>query len=370
MKKLELEEISVNGICDILKKEFMGAINYVELKNYVIKNLLHYVPQQPSREFDESLNYYKKHYLNNKITHRSHNEEELSLLLQLLSTLIFDLVLLDAKAIAGADPSQRDLLQVLNTKTKGLVATTFYRVANFMYYENLISDEKTKKRLCRELMERTAALTSIDIHPAAKIGQGLFIDHGSKTVIGETCEIGNNCTIFNDVVLGSKNVMCNESVKRHPSLGNNVTICAGCRVLGNIKIGNNVFISPACVVLEDIEENSKVTIVNQLQLTNNSPNILAQKMVVYGVVPKFKNTLMILGEGFYNPMVLVKLKEPKDLFFNISFWDKNKIILKFKNKKAFSKAELKNSKIIILSNNNKVVLLQNFALEKTLTTLS
>lgn len=98
-------------------------------------------------------------------------------------------------------------------------------------------------------------LTGIEIHPGAKIGKGFFIDHGSGVVIGETTEIGDNVTIYQGVTLGGTG---KEKGKRHPTIGNNVIIGAGAKVLGSIYIGNDSKIGAGSVVLKDVPENSTV----------------------------------------------------------------------------------------------------------------
>ena len=96
-------------------------------------------------------------------------------------------------------------------------------------------------------------LTGIEIHPGAKIGKGLLIDHGSGVVIGETAEIGDNCLIYQGVTLGGTG---KEHGKRHPTLGNNVMVGSGARVLGPFKVGDNAKIAANAVVLEEVPENS------------------------------------------------------------------------------------------------------------------
>lgn len=275
----------------------------------------------------------------------------------------------DVKFIASLDPSQNNVNKVKSLKTKSLVATVCYRVANFIYYYEDVLIE-VRQKLAREFMELVACKTLIDIHPGAKIGKCFFIDHGVNVVIGETCEIGDNCNIFNDVVLGSKNVKTAKAVKRHPTVKNNVTICAGSRVLGNITVGDNCFISPHAVVLDDVPDNTHVGIVNQLQLTKKVNSLPSQKLIVYGVVPKFKNTIKILGEGFYNPTVLIKLKNDKVLNYQISYWDKNKILVKFKNVVPFKESDVSGAKIIILSNADKVIVTNSYGLTKALCALT
>jgi serine O-acetyltransferase len=285
--------------------------------------------------------------------------------------IIFDKFMLDAEFVAQKDPSLTSIQEVIDSKTNSLLATFLYRIANFFYYANVTTDQSKTKTVCRQLMEHCLLLTAIDIHPGAKIGDKFFIDHGHGVVIGETCEIGERCNLFNGVILGSKNVVKAPKGKRHPTLKNNVTVCAGAKILGDITIGNNVFVSPSAVVLDDVEDNQKVLIVNQLQITKQDTfsYLPSQKMVIYGIVPKFKNTISILGEGFYNPNVIIKLKNNATLNYAIDYWDKNKIMVKFKNTTPFEKDIVKGVKCIVFSNNARVIIVNNLALEKALTSL-
>lgn len=285
-----------------------------------------------------------------------------------VSNVAYEMLKKDMSFIASLDPSQNSIEVVQKTKTKSLVATMCYRVANTLYYKGYLKDKTDI--IPREFMEKVASQTGIDIHPQAIIGEQFFIDHGVGIVIGATTIIGKCCNIFNNVILGSKNVKTAKQTKRHPTLKDNVTICAGCRVLGDITIGNNCFISPNAVVLDDVPDNTHISIINQLQLSKNGNRLPSQKMIVYGVVPKFKNTIKILGEGFYNPTVLIKLKGEKQLNYNIVYWDKNKILIKIKNTTPFEHNSISGAKIVILSNADKVIITQSYGLTKTLTTLS
>lgn len=285
-----------------------------------------------------------------------------------VSNVAYEMLKKDMSFMASLDPSQNSIEMVQKTKTKSLVATMCYRVANTLYYKGYLKDKTDI--IPREFMEKVASQTGIDIHPQAIIGEQFFIDHGVGIVIGATTIIGKCCNIFNNVILGSKNVKTAKQTKRHPTLKDNVTICAGCRVLGDITIGNNCFISPNAVVLDDVPDNTHISIINQLQLSKNGNRLPSQKMIVYGVVPKFKNTIKILGEGFYNPTVLIKLKGEKQLNYNIVYWDKNKILIKIKNTTPFEHNSVSGAKIVILSNADKVIITQSYGLTKTLTTLS
>jgi serine O-acetyltransferase len=109
--------------------------------------------------------------------------------------------------------------------------------------------------LARFISQINRFLTQIEIHPGAKIGEGLFIDHGAGVVIGETAEIGDNVTIYQGVTLGGTG---KEKGKRHPTIGNNVVISAGAKVMGSFKVGDNVKIGAGSVVLKEVPPNCTV----------------------------------------------------------------------------------------------------------------
>ena len=153
----------------------------------------------------------------------------------------------DAKNISEKDPASRNVLYVL-LLYPGFHALLFYRIAHFL--SNL------KLKFIARLISQTARfLTGIEIHPGAKIGKRLFIDHGMGIVIGETTTIGDNCTIYHGVTLGGTG---KDKYKRHPDLGNNVIVGCGAKVLGPIKIGNNVKIGANSVVLKPVPDNTTV----------------------------------------------------------------------------------------------------------------
>ena len=109
--------------------------------------------------------------------------------------------------------------------------------------------------IARLISQVSRGLTGIEIHPGAKIGRGLFIDHGMGVVIGETCEIGDNVTIYHGVTLGGTG---KEHGKRHPTIGNNVMIGTGAKVLGPFKVGDNTRIAANALVLQEVPEDSSV----------------------------------------------------------------------------------------------------------------
>ena len=153
-------------------------------------------------------------------------------------------VLRDINAIRRRDPAASSVAEVLTYA--GLHAVLLHRVAHALYLRGYRFAARVVSQLSR-------LLTGIEIHPGAKIGKGLFIDHGSGVVIGETSEIGDNCTIYQGVTLGGTG---KETGKRHPTLGNNVMVGTGAKVLGPMKIGDNVKIAANAVVLGEIPENS------------------------------------------------------------------------------------------------------------------
>lgn len=123
-----------------------------------------------------------------------------------------------------------------------------YRIAHKLY-------KKGHYFWARLISQRAARRTGIEIHPGAEIGEGLFIDHGNGVIIGETTIIGNNCTLYQGVTLGGTG---KEQGKRHPTLGNNVMVSAGAKVLGSFKIGDNSKIGAGSVVLHEVPPNSTV----------------------------------------------------------------------------------------------------------------
>lgn len=153
----------------------------------------------------------------------------------------------DAKNIAIKDPAVRNIIHVI-LLYPGFHILIFHRVAHFFYNLKLYF-------IARLISQLGRFLTGIEIHPGAKIGRRLFIDHGMGVVIGETAEIGDDCTLYHGVTLGGTG---KERKKRHPTLKNNVIVGCGAAILGNITIGNNVKIGAHTVVLNDIPDNCTV----------------------------------------------------------------------------------------------------------------
>ncbi len=158
---------------------------------------------------------------------------------------MFDKYRYEIDFIKKRDPAARSDFEIFFLY-KGFRALRYYRRANKAFKQG-------KFFKARYISERAKFKTGIEIHPGATIGKGFFIDHGTGVVIGETTEIGDNCVIYQGVTLGGTG---KETGKRHPTIGNNVMIGAGAKVLGPIKIGNNVKIAAGAVVLNDIPDNS------------------------------------------------------------------------------------------------------------------
>ena len=165
-----------------------------------------------------------------------------------LKIIIYRIFLSDViRATLERDPAASSGLVVILTYA-GIHAIFYHRLAQFFYRLRL-------KFAARAFSQWARRRTGIEIHPGANIGRGLFIDHGMGVVIGETTIIGDNVTLFQGVTLGGTG---KEKGKRHPTLGNNVVVGAGAKVLGNIHIGDNVLVGANAVVLKSVPPNSTV----------------------------------------------------------------------------------------------------------------
>lgn len=157
---------------------------------------------------------------------------------------IVDSVKYDVRAVRDRDPAAKSDIEVLLLYS-GVHALLAYRLSHYLHQNEHYLSARAISQLARYV-------TGIEIHPGAKIGKGLVIDHGMGVVIGETAEIGDNCTIYQGVTLGGTG---KDVGKRHPTLGDNVLVGAGAKVLGPFRIGSNSKIAANAVVLEEIPEN-------------------------------------------------------------------------------------------------------------------
>ncbi|WP_114746871.1 serine O-acetyltransferase [Falsibacillus pallidus] len=153
----------------------------------------------------------------------------------------------DIEAVFEQDPAARSYLEVVLTYA-GLHAIWSHRIAHGLFKRRFYF-------LARLISQISRFFTGIEIHPGAKIGRRFFIDHGMGVVIGETCEIGDNVTVYQGVTLGGTG---KEKGKRHPTLQDNVLVATGAKVLGSITIGENSKIGAGSVVLKNVPKNSTV----------------------------------------------------------------------------------------------------------------
>lgn len=153
----------------------------------------------------------------------------------------------DIEYIMENDPAARTKLEVF-LLYPSIHARLAHMISHFLYKKNLLF-------LARLISQIARFLTAIEIHPGATLGAGILIDHGMGVVIGETAELGDRITIYHGTTLGGTG---KERGKRHPTVGDNVVIGAGSKVLGNIKIGSNSKIGANSVVLDDVPEGATV----------------------------------------------------------------------------------------------------------------
>ncbi|HLF18773.1 MAG TPA: serine O-acetyltransferase EpsC [Candidatus Omnitrophota bacterium] len=175
------------------------------------------------------------------------------MLIQILVIFIVAIVLIgvffkdEINSTRERDPAARGFLQIILIYS-GLHAIIAYRINHVLWEAKLTFFARWLSQLAR-------FFTGIEIHPGAQIGKGLFIDHGMGVVIGETSIVGDNVTLFQGVTLGGTG---KETGKRHPTLGDNIVVGAGAKILGNITIGSNTYIGANAVVLKDVPPNSTV----------------------------------------------------------------------------------------------------------------
>lgn len=150
----------------------------------------------------------------------------------------------DIAVVRERDPAARSTWEIIRLYN-GFKAVRSYRKANWFYRHHLYY-------IARWISQRCVRRTNIEIHPGATIGRRLFIDHGTGVVIGETAQIGDDCTIYQGVTLGGTG---KDKGKRHPTLGNHVMVGCGAKVLGPITIGDHVRIAAGAVVLNDLPDN-------------------------------------------------------------------------------------------------------------------
>lgn len=182
----------------------------------------------------------------------------------------------DARNIQNKDPAAKSLAEVM-LLYPGFHVLLFYRCSHWLY-------QHKRFFLARMISQWGRGFTGIEIHPGATIGPCLFIDHGMGIVIGETAEIGTNCTIYHQVTLGGTG---KDTGKRHPTLGDNVLIGAGAKILGPVYIGNNARIASGSVVLTDIPDNSTAAGVPAIVVRKNGEKVRPSDDLNQQDVPDF-----------------------------------------------------------------------------------
>ena len=228
-----------------------------------------------------------------------------------MKTKFKSLILSDLDSVIERDPATASRFEAI-LFSSGFHAIVCYRLNHFLWQKNW-------KRLARFLAQITRFVTGIEIHPAASIGYGFFIDHGMGVVIGETSEIGNNVTLYHNVTLGGVNLFDAQSKKRgkrHPTIGNNVIIGSGAQILGPIKIGNYAKIGSNAVVVKDVEDNATVVGIAAHQvIKHQKPN---KVFCAYGVDKNFTADA---------------LKDIDNIYLKINELDKKVSLYSQKNKK-------------------------------------
>ena len=156
------------------------------------------------------------------------------------------------ESIKKRDPAAKSILSIILTYP-GVKAVFFHQISNFFYKAGF-------DLIARIISQTIRFFTGIEIHPGAKIGKNLFIDHGMGVVIGETSEIGDNVTIYHNVTLGGSSPSIDSErqrhEKRHPTIGNDVVVGSGAQIIGPIKVGKNARIASNAVVVKDVPENA------------------------------------------------------------------------------------------------------------------
>ncbi len=187
-------------------------------------------------------------------------------------------ILEDYKAVLKRDPAARTWLGWLEVIFiySGFHAVFWHRINHFLHAKLHIPF------IPRFIAQLVRWFTGVEIHPGAKIGPGFFIDHGMGVVIGETAEIGRNCTIYQGVTLGGTGL---ERGKRHPTLGDDVVVGVGAKVLGNIRIGNHVKIGGGSVVIHSVPDNCTVVGVPAEIVRRDGKRVAGEAMLDHGDLP-------------------------------------------------------------------------------------
>mgnify|MGYP000485605193 FL=1 len=178
---------------------------------------------------------------------------------------------LDVKAVKERDPAARSALEVL-LLYQGIHALIWHRIAHWFYQKRMFFVARLISQIAR-------FFTLIEIHPGAQLGHGILIDHGAGVVIGETAVVGDNCTIYQGVTLGGVGT---KKGKRHPTLGNNVTVGSGAKILGSFQVGDNCSIAANAVLLQPLEENITAVGIPAKPVKKDGVKIQKKETVILG----------------------------------------------------------------------------------------
>ena len=200
-------------------------------------------------------------------------------------------------SIIARDPAARNRLEVI-TCYQGLHAVFFHRISHFLWNIGL-------KWIARVLSMISRFITGIEIHPGAKIGRRVFLDHGLGIVIGETTEIGDDCTIYQGVTLGGTSLY--KGVKRHPTLGKGVVVSAGAKVLGGFSVGDGARVGSNAVVLKEIPAGATAVGIPARILHPDLPQSPDSKtkeyFSAYGVTPNVDDPVSMALKGLIDATI-------------------------------------------------------------------
>lgn len=199
--------------------------------------------------------------------------------------MLFHDIQADVRAVKERDPAARNAFEII-LFYQGIHALIWYRIAHWFWVRRM-------RFIGRLLSQIARFFTQIEIHPGAVLGHGILIDHGSGVVIGETAVVGDNCTIYQGVTLGGTGT---KKGKRHPTIGNNVMIGAGAKILGAFEVGDNCRIAANAVLLKPLEENSTAAGIPARQVKKDGIAVKNKNEAVSGGQDKIMEAVAALEE--------------------------------------------------------------------------
>ncbi len=253
----------------------------------------------------------------------------------------------------------------LKHPSPGLYALALYRIGYFLLHKN-IYDPIQQINIISHVRNFSLKEFKGFINPNSVIEKSVVFN-GINFEIGENVLIGEECVLYNNIFINDINKYNEDNFM--VVIGKNCVLYNNVQIYGKVVIGKNVVINGNVILHENIDENSEVQIINQLQIKSNSlSQIPSQKVKIYGLTKKFKNTIILHGESFYNPKIIIRDGNKKEVNSEVFYWDKNKIIIKIKYAKI-TEQNAKHSSLILMSNGNKMTLINNLALESMLSSL-